>query len=110
MVVDIPSTVTIHPETVVHGARVLAIVETSHGLKQRYCIHMFDFSRRGGAALPLSDGNNREAKRKATSEDGWRYVLEMVDGMSPWGLQTVGGGVMLYIVGLLSRPTEGAVD
>jgi hypothetical protein len=97
---EIPSTVTVNPETVIHGARVLAIVETPHGLRQRFCIHTFDFSRRGSAALPLSDENDREAERNAAFEDGWRYVLEVADGMSPWGLQSAGGGVVLYIVSL----------
>ena len=99
---EISSTVAVHPETVIHGARVLAIVETPHGLRQRFCIHTFDFSRRESAALQLSDGNGREAERKATFEDGWRHVLEVADGMSSWGLQSVGGGVVFYIVSLFS--------
>lgn len=96
--------------TITHGARVLAIRNTRHGPEERYLIHTFDFSRRGSAALPLSDENDGGTERRALFKDGRSCVFGGGDGMIPWGLQSLGDSIMFYVVSLPSSSTiEGAV-
>jgi len=84
----------------------LVIHKTLHLPQGHYDIHVFDFSLRGSAALPLSDGINGETGRKAVFRDWRRCALEVDDATYQKGPIAVGDSITFYVVSLLSHPIE----
>ena len=87
--------------TVVHGPRMMVIRDAGDGPEGHCSIRVFDFSRQGSAALPLTDRNDGEAGRRAMFEDGRSCVFEM-DGRAMRGFGLLGDSIAFYIVSLLS--------
>lgn len=95
-------------DTIIHGTRLLMVHDTYRILAgERYRIHTFDFSRRGSAALPLSDGDGKE--RAAVFKDGPSCTLKG-DGVNPWGLRSLGDSIPYSIVSLFFSSVEGDVS
>lgn len=69
VVIEVPFD-TIYLSTIIHGARVLTIRNTHRGPEEHYRMHIFDFSRRASAALPLSDGSEGGTERRAVFNTG----------------------------------------
>ena len=85
----------------IHGSRLL-VTHSIEGAGDRRGLRVFDFSRKGSTALPLSDENDDGAERKALFTDGLSCVFEGVD----WGelqcLRSIGDSIALHTVSLLS--------
>ena len=94
------------PTPIVHGPHMLLVRGTRHG-REVHHIHTFDFSRRGSAALPLSDGGNGGIERRAIFGDGRSCVFEIGDGMRMQGLKSFGDGIVVDIVSLLPHSAGG---
>ena len=86
----------------IHGARMLVIRNPLDTPQGHYRAHVFDFSRWGSAALPLLDGSDGGAERRAVFEDGPSCAFEMGDGVNQPYLVALGESVMLYTASLLS--------
>ena len=90
-----------YSNAIIHGARVLVFHHTYHDPVEHYRIYAFDFSRRGSAALPLSDGNDGGTERRAIFNDDQGYTFDGGDKMDPWGVQSLGDSIPFSIVSLL---------
>ena len=91
----------------IHGAHVLVMC---YGALAR-SLHVFDFSRRGCAALPPSDENGFGTERRVAFKDGRSCMLEEGGGdrVSGWGVQI--GDSIIAVVSLLSHSTtEGVLN
>lgn len=95
--------------TIVHGARMLMIHYTGHDQNEHHRIHIFDFSRRGSPSLPVLGGSDGGIERKAVFEDGRSCLFKDGDGMSSWGLQSLGDSLVFYIVSLIYYSTQGVL-
>ena len=93
----------------IHGARMLVIHKPIFVPQNHYQVHAFDFSRRGIAALPLSDGTEGGTERRAVFKDWQNCVFEVDDGPYRQGPIGIGDSIMFHIVSLLSHPTEEGV-
>lgn len=87
----------------IHGTRVLAIRETHRGPEEHYYIHVFDFSRRANAALPLLDSKIDVTERKVASEGGQSCIFEGGEGTSAWNLRSLGDSLVFYKVSILPK-------
>ena len=100
--VEIPQTPvcnTYSPTT--HGSRLL-VIHDIEGTGDRRGLRVFDFSRKGSAALPLSDENGDGAERNALFTGGPSCAFEGVDWGGERYLQSLGDSIALYTVSLLS--------
>ena len=97
----------VHSTTIVHGPRMLVLRSTRERRKPHYRIHTFDFSRRGSAALPLSDGGDGATGRRATFEGGQNCVFEVGGGMNVQDIESLGDSMVVHIVSLLSSHWRG---
>ena len=85
----------------IHGSRLL-VMHDIEGTGDRRGLRVFDFSRKGSAALPLSDENDGGAERKALFTDGPSCAFEGVDWGEQKYLQSLGDSIALHTVSLLS--------
>lgn len=87
----------------VHGARVLAIHHIRRGPEECHRIYIFDFSRRASSALPLSSDGFGGTERRVEFKVGRSCVLEGGEGMSAWGLQSLGDSIVFYKASIFFR-------
>jgi len=99
VVMDIPIS-SIRSSIVIHGSRLLAVSMTGGGPEAGHRIHIFDFSRRGTAALQLSGGDDGGAWRRAVFDDG--FVFERHEVLDPWEPHSLGDSVAFLVVSLFS--------
>ena len=86
--------------TIIHGARLLVMHSTHFDPSKHRTINVFDFSRRGSAALPLSDGDGGGTKRRAVFGDERSCEFFEGDGIGSSD-RKLGDSMMSYIVSLL---------
>ena len=86
--------------TVVHGARLMTLNVVNYGPEGGHRIHAFDFSRRGFAALRLSDGDDGGTWRRAAFEDG--FVSEGHEELGLRKSPSLGDSVAFSVVSLFS--------
>ena len=91
-----------HFITIVHGARVLVIHDALHGPGSPYRINTHDFTRRGSATLPLSDGDDGGIERRAVFDDGQSCVFGGVGQVSLRESRTLGDTMPFSLVSFLS--------
>ena len=97
--------------TSIHGTRVLVEHSTPFDPLKHRGIHVFDFSRRGSAALLLSDGNDGGTERRAAFERGRSRTFVRGDGIGPRWDKALGDNIVSCVVSSISYSTvEGAVD
>ena len=91
----------IQSSVVAHATRVIVFSDIGdHELGQRYHIHIFDFTHRGRATLPLSTGDEGEIKRTAAFEDGKSCALKWDFDLGD--LNSLGDSVVISVVSMLS--------
>ena len=88
--------------SIVHGAHVLVIHDTLHDLGLPYHINTHDFTRRGSATLPLSDGDDGGIERRAVFDDEHRCVFGGVGQVSLRESRTLGDSMPFSLVSFLS--------
>ena len=100
--VEIPQTPasSIYSPTI-HGSRLL-VMHSIEGTGERRGLRVFDFSRKGSAALPLSDESDSGAERKVLFTDRPSCAFEGVDWRELRYLQSVGDSIAFHTVSLLS--------
>lgn len=84
----------------IHGARLLVTRGIGHE-DERRSLHVFDFSRKGSAALPFSAGGDR-IQRRALFEHGRSCTFKGAGRIEPQGPQSIGDSLVFHIVRLLS--------
>ena len=87
----------------IHGARVLAIHHTRRGSGDCHRIHAFDFSRRATSVLPPSGDQVGSTERRVAFKAGRSCVLEGGEGLSVWGLRSLGDSIVFYKVSISSH-------
>ena len=99
VVMEIPIDFTYSTITI-HGARVLAIHQTRRDPEDCHRIHVFDFSRRATSALPPLGDKVGGSERRVAFKGGRNCALEGGEGMSAWGLRSLGDSVVFYKVSI----------
>ena len=95
------------PTIIIHRTRLLVIKNILGGPGMRYHIHAFDFSRRGSASLPLSDGNDGGIEKVAAFNDGQDCVFDGGGGQHhSWCIQSLSDSIPFSIV----RPSSCSLE
>lgn len=87
--------------TAIHGAHVLVMYHCDD-IVNGNSLHLFDFSRKGSAALPLSDENDGGTERRAMFEGRRSRMFEVGRQVKLWIRQSIGDCLVTDVVSLLS--------
>ena len=93
--------------TTTHGAHVLVIYDDNFGAQGCSDIRVFDFSRGGITALPLSGGSDGGTERMAAFKGGRSCMFARHGEYITWRPRSLGDSVASWIVSPTSHPTGG---